>query len=63
MNNKYDFYIDESCHLEHDNIPVMCIGYIKVPMNEYAELQKEFNQKRKLCSEILEKLLLISSFL
>ena len=44
MNNKYDFYIDESCHLEHDNIPVMCIGYIKVPMNEYAELQKEFNQ-------------------
>ncbi len=44
MNNKYDFYIDESCHLEHDNIPVMCIGYIKVPMNQYAELQKEFNQ-------------------
>ena len=28
---QFAFYIDESCHLEHDHFPVMCIGYIKVP--------------------------------
>lgn len=44
MNNKYDFYIDESCHLENDKIPVMCIGYIKVPVANYTELQKDFKQ-------------------
>ena len=44
MNNKYEFYIDESCHLEKDNIPVMCIGYIKVVMTDYVALQKEFEQ-------------------
>ncbi|TRW97059.1 DUF3800 domain-containing protein [Flavobacterium gawalongense] len=44
MNNKYDFYIDESCHLENDHIPVMCIGYIKVPMQQYIQLKGEFNQ-------------------
>ena len=27
----FDFFIDESCHLEHDDCKVMCIGYIKVP--------------------------------
>jgi hypothetical protein len=26
----YNLYIDESCHLEHDRMPVMCIGYTKI---------------------------------
>lgn len=37
---KFDLYVDESCHLEHDKIPVMCIGYVKVPSEQYLE-QKE----------------------
>lgn len=55
MNVSFDIYIDESCHLENDHIPVMCIGYIKVPYNQYAELKKEMqhilekhNQKSEL---------------
>lgn len=41
MNNEYfAFYIDESCHLEHDGFPVMCIGYIKVPGNRIEELKQ-----------------------
>lgn len=35
---KYDFFVDESCHLENDGIPVMCIGYVKVPRDEYHSL-------------------------
>lgn len=42
MNNEYfAFYIDESCHLEHDGFPVMCIGYIKVPGNRIEKLKQE----------------------
>tara|TARA_R110002033_G_scaffold6031_1_gene24501 strand:- start:13126 stop:13821 length:696 start_codon:yes stop_codon:yes gene_type:complete len=37
-----NIFIDESCHLEHDNIPVMCIGYIKVPQNQYTQLKERF---------------------
>ncbi|WP_273277736.1 DUF3800 domain-containing protein [Maribacter polysiphoniae] len=37
-----NIFIDESCHLEHDNIPIMCIGYIKVPQNQYAQLKECF---------------------
>lgn len=36
----YDLFCDESCHLEHDRIPVMCIGYIKVPHESYSELKE-----------------------
>lgn len=39
-----NIFIDESCHLEHDNIPIMCIGYIKVPQNNYAELKERFEE-------------------
>lgn len=35
---KYSLFVDESCHLEHDRIPIMCIGYIKVPRLAYDEL-------------------------
>ncbi|WP_417872668.1 DUF3800 domain-containing protein [Xanthomarina gelatinilytica] len=37
-----NIFIDESCHLEHDNIPIMCIGYIKVPQNQYTQLKERF---------------------
>lgn len=37
----YNLFVDESCHLEHDKIPVMCIGYIKVPQLAYEELHKK----------------------
>lgn len=35
----YNLYIDESCHLEHDRFPVMCIGYIKISRANYAEFK------------------------
>ena len=38
---RFTFYIDESCHLEHDHSPVMCIGYIKVPESIADVLKKE----------------------
>ena len=38
---KYNLFVDESCHLEHDSIPVMCIGYIKVPSLAYEELKEK----------------------
>jgi hypothetical protein len=41
---KYDLFVDESCHLEHDKIPVMCIGYVKVPRRAYDELFKRLNE-------------------
>lgn len=41
---KYSLFVDESCHLEHDQIPVMCIGYIKVPDIAYDRLKKRFNE-------------------
>ncbi|GAA0751654.1 DUF3800 domain-containing protein [Psychroflexus lacisalsi] len=40
----HNIFIDESCHLEHDNIPVMCIGYIKVPKDQYIQLKEQFEQ-------------------
>ena len=38
--DQFAFYIDESCHLEHDHFPVMCIGYIKVPEEKAEELKQ-----------------------
>lgn len=52
---KYDVFVDESCHLEHDGISVMCIGYIKVPTLAYEELKKKYSiikQEHGLKSEI-----------
>lgn len=42
MSTEFDFFIDESCHLENDHYPVMCIGYIKVPRDQYAVLTEKF---------------------
>lgn len=41
---KYNFYIDESCHLEHDQSKVMCIGYIKVQDIDVQPLKEEFKR-------------------
>lgn len=38
---RFAFYIDESCHLEHDHFPVMCIGYIKVPEDKAEDLKQK----------------------
>lgn len=38
--NKYNFYIDESCHLEHDKSKVMCIGYMKVEESNIQSLKE-----------------------
>lgn len=43
----YNLFVDESCHLEHDRIPVMCIGYIKVPHLAYEELRKRLTEIKK----------------
>lgn len=40
----YDLFVDESCHLEHDNIPIMCIGYIKVPRMAYENLSQKLKK-------------------
>jgi hypothetical protein len=52
---RYNLFVDESCHLEHDRIPVMCIGYIKVPHLAYKELYSIFEkikEKHKTLGEI-----------
>jgi len=38
--NISNIFIDESCHLEHDNLPVMCIGYIKVSQKNYHHIKE-----------------------
>lgn len=34
-------YIDESCHLENDKLPLMCIGYTKIDSTNYELFKKE----------------------
>ena len=43
----YNLYIDESCHLEKDHFPVMCIGYTKCDTEQYLA-HKEAIKKLKL---------------
>src|SRR5690554_1851861 len=43
----YNLFVDESCHLEHDQIPVMCIGYTKIPILAYKELYVKFENLKK----------------
>jgi Protein of unknown function (DUF3800) len=35
---RYDLFVDESCHLEHDGSPAMVIGYVKVAESDYEGL-------------------------
>ena len=37
----YNLFIDESCHLENDGMPVMCIGYTKILSDDYAALKEK----------------------
>ena len=37
---KHNFFIDESCHLEHDGFSAMCIGCIKVPENMQEKYER-----------------------
>lgn len=51
----YTFFIDESCHIEHDGFPAMCIGSIKVPdskMSEYKETIKSIKKRYGILHEI-----------
>ncbi|WP_421803649.1 DUF3800 domain-containing protein [Flagellimonas sp.] len=49
MKSQYDYtiYIDESCHLENDGQPLMCIGYTKIASKNYESF-KDAIQKIKL---------------
>jgi len=50
-----NLYIDESCHLEHDGMPVMCIGYTKIEADQYDNLKegiKAIKLKHKSPTEI-----------
>lgn len=40
MNKTFNIYIDESCHLEHDDSNVMCIGYTVIDSEKYDVLKK-----------------------
>ncbi len=33
MNKTFNFYYDESCHLENDHQPYMLIGYVSFAVN------------------------------
>jgi hypothetical protein len=35
----YDLFLDESCHLEHDDVSVMTLGYVKVPHLVSSEIR------------------------
>ena len=51
----YNIHIDESCHLEHDKSPVMCIGYTKIKSEEYIAIKehiKAIKLKHKSPTEI-----------
>ena len=53
--DKYTLYIDESCHLEHDNMPLMCIGYTKINTQSYQYIKasiKNIKLKHKSPTEI-----------
>ena len=45
MTNKmFNLYIDESCHLEHDGIQIMCIGYTKIEYEKYPIIKDDIKK-------------------
>ena len=36
----YNLYCDESCHLENDKLPVMCIFYTKIDRDNYEDMKE-----------------------
>lgn len=52
---QYNLYCDESCHLQHDNSDIMCVGGIVVPQEcvvEYKSRIKEIKSKNGILHEI-----------
>lgn len=44
MKNLNQIFVDESNHLEHDGSPVMVVGFIKVPDEDYLKLKQKIKQ-------------------
>lgn len=44
MSNTKRIYIDESCHLENDGFPVMCVGGLYVEEENWKELSAKIKQ-------------------
>jgi len=40
MNKTFNFYCDESCHLENDHQPYMLIKYVSCDINQVSFTQK-----------------------
>lgn len=47
MNEIYNIYCDESCHLEHDRQPVMLLGGVWCPLTEVPRLATELRDIKK----------------
>lgn len=55
IENTYNYYCDESCHLRNDQKSFMVLGYISVPYNRikrFKEEIKEIRQKHKNSLEV-----------
>ena len=51
----YNFYCDESCHLENDKMPYMLLGYVSVAYNQlkrHSQRIKELKKKHNFYGEI-----------
>ena len=51
----YNFYCDESCHLENDKMPYMLLGYVCVPYNQLKRHSiriKEIKEKHHFYGEV-----------
>ena len=44
----YNIYSDESCHLQNDNMPVMCLGYTKIEADSYIPLKEKIKTLRNM---------------
>lgn len=44
MSTVYNIYCDESCHLEHDSLPVMVLGAAWCPLNKAHEIAEHIRE-------------------
>lgn len=44
MSTTYNIYCDESCHLEHDHIPIMLLGALWCPLDTAKSISKEIKK-------------------
>lgn len=47
MEEEYNIYCDESCHLEHDNYRFMVLGGIKCPKSSRKKITREIQELKK----------------